>query len=44
MLGKSYKTVTFDLKDLDLHNDKGVEHDASLFRMYPLLSLRTSSR
>jgi len=32
MLGKSYKTDTFDLKDIDLHNATGIEHDASLFR------------
>lgn len=30
MLGKSYKTDSFDLKELDLHN--GIEHDASLTR------------
>ena len=38
MLGKSYDTDTVDLKDLDWHSDKGIEHDASLFRTYPLLS------
>ncbi|KAG6816634.1 hypothetical protein H0H87_004481 [Tephrocybe sp. NHM501043] len=30
MLGKNYKTDTFDLAELDLHN--GIEHDASLLR------------
>ena len=35
MLGKSYETDTFDLKDLNLHNDTAIEHDASLLRMYP---------
>ncbi|KAF6745974.1 Chloroperoxidase [Ephemerocybe angulata] len=30
MLGRNYKTDSFDLSDLDLHN--GIEHDASLTR------------
>ncbi|EGO01127.1 hypothetical protein SERLA73DRAFT_179182 [Serpula lacrymans var. lacrymans S7.3] len=31
MLNKSYRTDTFDLEELDLHN--GIEHDASLTRV-----------
>ncbi|KAF8888796.1 Chloroperoxidase [Infundibulicybe gibba] len=32
MLGKSYSKDKFNLSDLDLHSDKGIEHDASLTR------------
>jgi len=32
MLGRNYNTDKFDLKDLDLHSDKSIEHDASLIR------------
>lgn len=31
-LNRSYKNDTFDLHELDLHSDKGIEHDASLTR------------
>jgi len=39
VLGRSHSTDSFDLKEVDWHSDKGIEHDASLFRMYSLLSL-----
>lgn len=31
-LNRSYKNDTFDLQELDLHSEKGIEHDASLTR------------
>jgi hypothetical protein len=34
MLERKYDTDKFDLKDLDLHSEKGIEHDASLVRTY----------
>ncbi|KAF5310373.1 hypothetical protein D9611_012045 [Ephemerocybe angulata] len=36
MLGRNYKTDSFDLSDLDLHN--GIEHDASLTRQDAVVS------
>lgn len=33
MLKKDYNKDTFDLSELDVHN--GIEHDASLTRVYP---------
>ena len=33
MLNKSYSKDTFDLKELDLHSENGIEHDASLTSM-----------
>lgn len=36
MIKKDYNKDTFDLVELDLHN--GIEHDASLLRMYPRFS------
>ncbi|KAF8957521.1 Chloroperoxidase [Flammula alnicola] len=32
MLNRSYSKDTFDLADLDLHSESGIEHDASLTR------------
>jgi len=37
-LGKSYETDTFNVEDVNLHNDTAIEHDASLLRMYPSFS------
>ena len=39
MLGKNFKTDSFDLADLNLHSGESIEHDASLIRTYPLLFL-----
>ena len=33
MLNKSYSKDTFDLAELDLHSENGIEHDASLTSM-----------
>lgn len=33
-LNKNYATDTFDLAELDLHSESGIEHDASLTRKF----------